>query len=211
MPLLDMIGVDAYQRSFCIAFAFLSGEAEEDFIWALDRLRSIPAFVRREGDEQSIERRTEFFGYWFAIVNSIDEEAYNRQLDELERRYVPEYVDEVSYIKQTWLDLYKEKLVKAWVDQHAHFGNNVTSRVQGIHALLKGHLKSSQQDLFTAWNRIKQALLNQLAELRANQFCQQIRTPLDLSGPLFGAIRGWVSHEALRKISVSTRVYSARA
>lgn len=254
MPLLDMIGVDACQRSFCIAFAFLSGEAEEDFIWALDRLRSMydlcgasypsviltdrclacmnavahcfpgsisllclwhankavlaycrPAFVRREGDEQSIEKWTEFFGYWFAIVNSIDEEAYNRQLDELERRYVPEYVDEVSYIKQTWLGLYKEKLVKAWVDQHAHFGNNVTSRVEGIHALLKGHIKSSQQDLFTAWNRIKQALLNQLAELRANQACQQIRTPLDLSGPLFSTIRGWVSHEALRKVDQQRR------
>ncbi|KAJ6439222.1 MFS general substrate transporter [Purpureocillium lavendulum] len=109
-----------------------------------------PAFVRREDDEKSIERWTEFFGYWFAIVNSIDEAAYNQQLDELERRYVPEYVDEVSYIKQTWLDLYKEKLVKAWVDQHTHFGNSVTSRVEGIHALLKGHLKSSQQDLFTA-------------------------------------------------------------
>ena len=254
MPLLDMIGVDACQRSFCIAFAFLSGEAEDDFIWALDRLRSMydmcgasypsvvltdrclacmnavaqcfpvsisllclwhankavlaycrPAFVRREDDEQSIEKWTEFFGYWFAIVNSIDEEAYNRQLDELERRYVPEYVDEVSYIKQTWLDLYKEKLVKAWVDQHAHFGNNVTSRVEGIHALLKGHLKSSQQDLFTAWNRIKQALLNQLAELRANQACQQVRTPLDLSGPLFSTIRGWVSHEALRKVDQQRR------
>lgn len=31
-----MIGVDAAQRSFCIAFAFLSGEAEEDYIWALE-------------------------------------------------------------------------------------------------------------------------------------------------------------------------------
>lgn len=41
MPLLDMIGVDACQRSFCIAFAFLSGETEEDYIWALDRLRSM--------------------------------------------------------------------------------------------------------------------------------------------------------------------------
>jgi hypothetical protein len=29
--LLDMIGVDACQPSVCIAFAFLSGEAEEDF------------------------------------------------------------------------------------------------------------------------------------------------------------------------------------
>ena len=41
MPLLDMIGVDAAQRSFCIAFAFLSGETEEDYTWALERLRSL--------------------------------------------------------------------------------------------------------------------------------------------------------------------------
>lgn len=40
MPLLDTIGVDACQRTFCIAFAFLSGETEEDYIWALDRFRS---------------------------------------------------------------------------------------------------------------------------------------------------------------------------
>src|SRR5689334_12101855 len=41
MPLLDMIGADACQRSFCIAFAFLSGEDEDDYIWALDQLQSI--------------------------------------------------------------------------------------------------------------------------------------------------------------------------
>lgn len=35
MPLLDMVGVDSCQRSFCIAFAFLSGESEEDYSWAL--------------------------------------------------------------------------------------------------------------------------------------------------------------------------------
>ena len=41
MPLLDIIGVDASQQSFCIGFAFLSGETEEDYTWALDRLRSL--------------------------------------------------------------------------------------------------------------------------------------------------------------------------
>lgn len=41
MPLLDVIGVDACQRSFFLAFAFLSGESEEDFCWALDRLRPL--------------------------------------------------------------------------------------------------------------------------------------------------------------------------
>lgn len=41
MPLLDMIGIDACQQSFCIAFAFLSGETEADYTWALDRLKSL--------------------------------------------------------------------------------------------------------------------------------------------------------------------------
>lgn len=41
MPLLDMISIDACQQSFCIAFAFLSGETEADYIWALDQLKSL--------------------------------------------------------------------------------------------------------------------------------------------------------------------------
>ena len=41
MGLLDIIGVDACNRSFCIAFAFLSGENETDYAWALERLRLI--------------------------------------------------------------------------------------------------------------------------------------------------------------------------
>ena len=47
MPLLDMIGVDATGRSFCIAFAFLSGEAEEDCTWALEQLKKIVQTMRR--------------------------------------------------------------------------------------------------------------------------------------------------------------------
>ncbi|KAL9570411.1 hypothetical protein ACKAV7_005419 [Fusarium commune] len=41
MPLLDIVGVDACEKTFCVAFAFLSGEEEEDFKWALSRLRSL--------------------------------------------------------------------------------------------------------------------------------------------------------------------------
>jgi hypothetical protein len=41
MPLLDMVGVDSCQRSFRIAFAFLSGESEEDYSWALGHLQSL--------------------------------------------------------------------------------------------------------------------------------------------------------------------------
>ncbi|EGU84478.1 hypothetical protein FOXB_05007, partial [Fusarium oxysporum f. sp. conglutinans Fo5176] len=41
MPLLDIVGIDACQKTFCVAFAFLSGEEEADFNWALTRLRSL--------------------------------------------------------------------------------------------------------------------------------------------------------------------------
>ena len=41
MPLLDIIGVDACQRSFCVGFVFLSGETEADYGWALEWLRSL--------------------------------------------------------------------------------------------------------------------------------------------------------------------------
>lgn len=41
MPLLDIIDVNACQQSFYIAFAFLSGKGEEDYMWALEHLRSL--------------------------------------------------------------------------------------------------------------------------------------------------------------------------
>jgi hypothetical protein len=175
MPLLDMIGVDACQRSFCIAFAFLSGETEDDYFWALDRLKSLyetcnarlpsviltdrciacmnaaatcfptatsllclwhankavlqhcqPAFKTAEADGWDA-----FYQSWHSIMSSPDEKTFEERVQELERKFLPEYLQEVGYIKTTWLDPYKEKLVKAWVDQHTHFGNVVTSRVEG--------------------------------------------------------------------------------
>lgn len=96
--------------------------------------------------------------------------------------------------------------MKAWINQHPHFDNVVTSRVEGMHWLLRSHLKVSRLDLFEAWRLIKLALLNQLAESRSNQAKQKIRTPIELSGVLYGAVRGWVSHEVLRKVEQQRRL-----
>jgi len=207
MPLLDMIGVDAAQRSFCIAFAFLSGEAEEDYLWALERLKalyeqcntSLPSVIltdrclavmnaasalfpsaatllcvwhankavltRCQPAFQEAEAWKEFYSFWHSIINSPTQEAYAKRLAEMQGKYIPQYLDEVGYIKTTWLLPFKEKLVRAWVDQSAHFGNTATSRVEGIHALLKSYLRRSTFDLFDAWKAIQLALQNQLSEL----------------------------------------------
>lgn len=249
MPLLDIVGVDACQRSFCIAFAFLSGEEEGDYIWALERLRSmyelcgailpsvilidrclacmnavarcfpiavsllcrwhankavlrycLPTFTQGGENPQGIEEWKEFYNYWHRIIATHDERTYHETLTSFKTKYTKSNTREVGYIMETWLDLYKEKLVAAWTNQHLHFENVVTSRGEGIHQLIKMHLKTSQLDLFEAWRSIKLAILNQISELEANQANQQIRTPIELSGVLYSNIRGWVSHEALRKV-----------
>ena len=136
--------------------------------------------------------------------------AFNHQLTNRRRihktpwgfqeKYVHEHHEEVGYIKTIWLVPFKERLVKACVDRSAHFGNTATSRIEGIRALLKSYLKRSTFDLFEAWKAIKLALINQISEPRANRAKQQLRIPLELSGTLYGVVRGWISYEALRKV-----------
>lgn len=46
MMLVNLIGVDACERSFCIAFALMNGETEEDYVWVLNQLRSIYEFAQ---------------------------------------------------------------------------------------------------------------------------------------------------------------------
>lgn len=261
MPLLDMVGVDACQRSFCIAFAFLNGEEEEDYAWALERLQSLyevcnarlpsvvltdrcfaainavttvfpsavsllclwhtnkavlsyclPIFTLQEHLAAGIaataakkgtisEGWVDFYNFWHSIMQSPTEVIFNERVMAFEEKYLPNHIEEIAYMKKTWLEPYKEKLVKAWVDQHMHFGNTATSRVEGIHALLKSYLKTSKYDLFDVWRSIKHAVENQLSELQSTQARQHTRKPTEhLSSDLFSAIHGWVSHEAIKKV-----------
>jgi hypothetical protein len=249
MPLLDIVGVDACQRSFCIAFAFLAGEEESDYIWAMERLRSIyelagarlpsvmitdrclasmnaieqvfpetfsllclwhinkailrrcqPSFIQGTQDAEGVKAWDKFYGMWHTLAASHNEETYTSLLNDFKKEYLTSHTAEVGYILETWLDLHKEKIIKAWVNQQLHFGNTVSSRGEGIHKVLKEYLKTSVLDLFEAWRSIKLAVTNQIRELEARQARQQITTPIELSGALYSIVRGWISHEALRMV-----------
>jgi hypothetical protein len=91
------------------------------------------------------------------MVASPDEETFALRLRDFEHKYVMRYLQEVGYIKTYWLEPYKERIVKAWVDKHLHFSNIATSRVEGIHRLIKLYLGTSRFDLFDAWQAIKHA------------------------------------------------------
>jgi hypothetical protein len=79
--------------------------------------------------------------------------------------------------------------------------NTLIYRVEGIHALIKSHIKKSTIDLFEAWRLIKQAVVNQVSELKHIRACQCSRIPLNLSNKVFEAVHGLVSYQALRKVN----------
>jgi hypothetical protein len=160
----------------------------------------MPAFTRDKSNPQGDKEWKEFYDSWHNIVASTSEDVFNERLEKFKEQYLPEYINEVGYIQQTWLDLYKERFIKAWVHQHLHFDQFVTSRAEGIHQLVKGHLKNSRADLFEAWRVIKLVIVNQVAELEAYQARQQTSVPVALSKALYGNIRGWISREALWKV-----------
>jgi hypothetical protein len=83
-------------------------------------------------------------------VASTNEETIEDRLQQLKECYTFTHDREVAYIVETWLNLYKTKLIKAWVDQHFRFKNVVTSRGEDIHQLIKKYLDTSQLDLFEA-------------------------------------------------------------
>lgn len=70
----------------------------------------------------------EFYMSWHSIVASQDERTFEERLAKFELQYGRKYLESVGYIKMYWLELHKEKIVKAWVDDHLHFGNIATSR-----------------------------------------------------------------------------------
>ncbi len=60
---------------------------------------------------------------------------------------------------------------------YTHFGNRVTSRAEGAHALLKKYLQVSTGDLCEVKNKICLAIENQFHEIKAQLLSEQIRVP----------------------------------
>jgi len=74
--------------------------------------------------------------------------------------------------------------------------------------LIKSHIKKSTIDLFEAWRLIKQAVVNQISELKHTRAYQGSRTPLDVSHKVFEAVYGLVSYQALQKVKEQMELLS---
>jgi len=83
---------------------------------------------------------------WEAIVNSVTKELY---IDNCNRLKVVCYTFPkfLEYVETTILGSVKEKVLKFWINQVMHMGNNITNRVESAQNRLKKYMTSSMSDL----------------------------------------------------------------
>ncbi|XP_058217649.1 uncharacterized protein LOC131328770 [Rhododendron vialii] len=139
-----------------------------------------------------------FLSDWTNLVESPDESCFNEAWQRLQVDYEEkEYVH--NYIKNTWLP-FKEKFVKAWTGNHLHFGNRVTSRAEGAHAMLKRYLTVSTGNFHEVREKICLAIENQHNEIKTKIASEKLRVIHKFRIPMFKELVTHVSIFALSEL-----------
>ncbi|KAF7140654.1 hypothetical protein RHSIM_Rhsim06G0076500 [Rhododendron simsii] len=147
--------------------------------------------------EREQDRET-FLSDWTNLVESPDESCFNEawqhlQVDYKEKEFVR------NYIKNTWLP-FKEKFVKTWTGNHLHFGNRVTSRAEGAHAMLKRYLTVSTGNFHEVREKICLAIENQHNEIETKIASKKLRVIHKFRIPMFKELITHVSIFALSEL-----------
>lgn len=105
----------------------------------------------------------------------------------------------IFYIENNQLP-FKEKFVFAWTNKFMHFGNHVTSRVEGAHSKLKRYIQVSTGDLRGVKDKLRLLIDNEFQEIKTQLSAQKIRVPHKFQIYLFKEIVGHVSIYALGEL-----------
>jgi hypothetical protein len=137
----------------------------------------------------------EFLQACVDLFNSESEAIYAENLEKLQRFNQ----GAVNYVVNTWL-LWKEKLVRCWVDQHLHFGVLVTSPIEGCHSILKQYLQRSNRDLAGVFSRLELFWASQQRGILQAVAQDQVRPKHNINIHIFAELIGHIHGYALRKL-----------
>ncbi|XP_074289248.1 protein FAR1-RELATED SEQUENCE 5-like [Silene latifolia] len=161
LPLVEMVGVTPVGKSFVIAYALVTHESEEKYLWVLRKLKAllndavqpiaivtdceggllneIPITKALDITKQDGWAKHITFTLFTAVVEAETEEKFNVAWGKLAR----EWAGVAAYIERQWFP-HLEKWAKYRTNKITHFGNTSTSRVESAHANLKRWLNSAK-------------------------------------------------------------------
>ncbi|KAI7944950.1 hypothetical protein MJO28_010645 [Puccinia striiformis f. sp. tritici] len=138
---------------------------------------------------------TTFKNAWTTLIQSPSEADYHKNFTNLSMTWNPQTSD---YVLKNIIPL-KEKIVAYCINKHPHFGNTVTSRVEGAHAYLKRFIHTSTGSFYAVVKQIHQALNNQLHErfIESSQHSYKHLTGLP---PCLANLSGPITHYAIKTV-----------
>jgi hypothetical protein len=139
-----------------------------------------------------------FLKDWNSLISSTTEMEYTTHLAEFRKHQK----DAVAYAENTWIQPWKEKLVRFWVDMNLHFGVRFTSPIEGCHATLKAYLKVSTGDLKGVYDRLIHFWPNQHREIHNTTAQEQNKIKHSLNKGYFHMVQSLVHDRALSLILV---------
>src|SRR5579862_391665 len=119
-----------------------------------------------------------------SLVGSVTADTYQTRLRAIQQDF-SQYPNLLNYLINIWITPYASRFIRAFADQHLHFGNRVTSRIEGGHSTLKLYLQSSMRDLKMVLKKINLLLINQHTQHKATIGQARDKTQQRLMIPLF--------------------------
>ncbi len=108
------------------------------------------------------ESWNEFFQRWKNVVYSSSEREFREVWNAFSNKYNLSHEDCVKYLTEIYIEHYRRRFVKAYINQVLHFETTMSFRSEIEHSQLKRHLRASTDDLKTMIDNISLMLKNQI-------------------------------------------------
>ncbi|KAH9750386.1 protein FAR1-RELATED SEQUENCE [Citrus sinensis] len=206
--LLEIVGVTSTAMTFNVGFAYLESEREDNYIWALERLKTImqddilPTMIVTDRElalmnaiEKIFPSATNLLCRWHISRNVL---ANCKKLFETNERWEAFNSSWNVLVFSATEQEYIQHLT--WTDFIMHFGNMTTNRAETAHSKLKRQLCSSQGNFVTLWTKLYSLVELQHTEIKAS-FEKSLTTVQHSFTPsVFKELRGLVARNALDMI-----------
>ncbi|KAG1447965.1 hypothetical protein G6F56_009091 [Rhizopus delemar] len=197
LPLVEVVGLTNSNKTSFLCDAFMASESASDYVWFLEQLKSkcftsnespkiiatdreiahinksIKVKISKYFPDISAERRDETLKVWSSTVSSSSTEVdFESSFSEFSMQFASGEagIRFIDYIKDNWVENHK----KTWTDDHMHFNSTLSSKIEGVHSMLKRYIKSSTGHIDTVFERIHNAITNQLQQIDVQRTCLTI-------------------------------------
>ena len=141
-----------------------------------------------------------FYATWHIVIQTTIIETFNNDRIKFRDNYEMKYFEFVDYLKNIWIRLFVDKIIKCHINRICHFFFTITSRSEDTHRILKQQLKFSIEDLKSMIDKIEILLMNQKKNYAIKLDVVKMRVFFDLQIFLFRGVISKISSHVLRLI-----------